>query len=59
MQPIRILFRRNGVDRSILVEPARQRELEQDAVNGGIGVDLAEGAEQRVLRAPFRKEVVA
>ena len=59
MQAVDVLLRSDRVDRRVLVESIGQRELEQDRVNARVAVDLAEGRQQPLLRAPLGEQVVA
>ena len=46
MQAIDILAWRNGFDHAARIEPVGQRQLQQDAVDGGIGIKLFDQGEQ-------------
>src|SRR5262249_29677500 len=58
MQPVCILLGSDGRHGLVLVHALGQRQLEQGAVQRGLGVDRANRLEQLGLRAPAREEEV-
>src|SRR2546428_12700889 len=59
MQAVGVLVGIDGGERGGLVEALRQRQLEQDAVDPGIGAQRAQQLEQLALREALRIEAVA
>src|SRR5262245_44632024 len=58
MQPVDVLCGIDRGDRLVLVEPDRQRKLEQDAVDAGVGVEPAQQREQLRAVEPLGMQVV-
>jgi hypothetical protein len=58
MQPVGVLGGGDGLHRLVLVEALGQRQLEQDPVHGGVGVQAAQQVEQGRLLQPAGVEVV-
>ena len=59
MQAIGVFLRRDGRDGGVLVQALGERELEQDAVDCGIGVERAEEVDQLPLGQPLGIEAIA
>ncbi len=49
VQAVDVLGRRDGIDGRVFVQPLGQRQLEEDAVNRWIGVDLLDGLDELAL----------
>ncbi|MGY3032469.1 hypothetical protein ACVIIV_001639 [Bradyrhizobium sp. USDA 4354] len=58
MQAIDILGRIDGVDDGLGVQPLRQRQLHENAVHGGIAVELCDQRQQIALRDVGRQLVL-
>src|SRR5439155_24996942 len=59
VEAVGVLLGRDGIDGGVLVEPGRQRKLEEDAVDRGIAVDLVQRGEELVLGTALREQEVA
>ncbi len=58
MDAVDVLARIDRGENLARVEPARQRELNQDPVDGGIGVQLGDQRQQLGLRGGGRQAVI-